>query len=332
MSHALQPFSTGSQSSGSPTSAPPSRTSTFTDNETTGPSTFGALSLHGEDENVVSPVSMNSAFSTFFTPPGSCSASDGLSPRSTTSDRSQFGAFPNSENTSPECVSPFIRSRGFSTAYSSHPHTTSLQIHEPKSRPRGEMLASPFRSSSAYQRSPEAYADFQPTSTRNPSTSNVSSQPHWDVESNRSIYGVGYSSMSSLNVFRSFTQTSTRWRLSACSARPGSNRPDYHGPLRFLTASISSWTRHARFHAFGPTVRELPARDAVVTSRSSLHTTHRVLSQWVGHCDFRFVLRISRAACARLGPGHGATSGKDHRVRRVVSCVAAASARREECP
>ncbi len=195
MTDALHPFSNGSQSSGSPTGAPGSHT--FTDNEIIGPSMFDALSLQSQDDNIISPVSVGSTFSNFFTPPGSCSASDGLSPISTTSDRSYFSAFPNSDTTSPDSVSPFIRANHFSAAYSYHTHTTPPQLHEVKTRPRGEMLASPFRSSLAYTQSAEGYGEFQPTSS---SAYNMKHQPRSDTESSRTPYGVGYLSRSIVTV------------------------------------------------------------------------------------------------------------------------------------
>ncbi|KAI9871766.1 MAG: hypothetical protein M1830_002479 [Pleopsidium flavum] len=189
MTNAFHPFSNGSQSSGSPTGTSVIHSSTFTDNESNGRSMFDALSLQSEDDNVISPVSIGSTFNNFFTPPGSCSASDGLSPLSTTSDSPHFNAFPISEVTSPESVTPFIRAKNFSTAYSYHTHTPPMPLHEAKPRSRGEMLVSPFRPSLAYTHSAEGYGDFQPTSS---SAYNMKHQPRSDMESSRTHHGVGY--------------------------------------------------------------------------------------------------------------------------------------------
>jgi len=170
MTQALHPFSAGSQSTGSPTGPRPSRIRTFSDQEMIQPSMLRALSLQSTDESIISPVSMSSAFDDFFSPAASCSTSDELSPISTTSDRSHFSAFPNSENPSPETITPFGRSRSFSTAYPNRTATVPLPLHEVHARPR-ETLAPSIQPNSVYMTSQQGYSGFQPTSLKSPSGS-----------------------------------------------------------------------------------------------------------------------------------------------------------------
>lgn len=195
MSQALRPFSGGSQGTGSPTGHPLSRTSTFSDHEMIEPSMLRALRLQSPDESIISPVSMSSAFGDFFSPAESCSTSDELSPISTTSDRSHFSAFPSSENASPETVTPFGRSRSFSTAYPHRKHPMPLQLHEVNTRPR-ETLSSLIRSSSVYPNGPQGYGDFQPASLKSPPGSVKPYQPGSGRESGRTPFSGGPPSMS----------------------------------------------------------------------------------------------------------------------------------------
>jgi len=189
MTQALHPFSAGSQTTGSP-SGPLSSTSPFSDQEMMEPSVLRALSLQSTDENIISPVSMSSAFGDFFSPAGSCSTSDELSPISTTSDRSHFSAFPNSENTSPETMTQFGRSRSFSTAYPNRTATVPLPLHEVHTRPR-ETLAPSIRSGSVYTTNPQGYSGFPPTSLKSPSGSFRGYQPGNGRESGRTPFSGG---------------------------------------------------------------------------------------------------------------------------------------------
>ena len=199
MTQALQPFSGGSQGTGSPRAPPLSQASTFSDHEIIEPSMLHALSLEGQDENIISPVSMNSAFGGFFSPAGSCSTSDELSPISTTSDRSHFGAFPNSENASPETVTPFSRSRSFTAAYPHRTHTVPLPLHEVHTRPR-DRLAPSMRSSSVYTKGPSAYSEYQPTALKSPPVSVKGYQLGNAGESSRTPFSGGQRSMSFVTV------------------------------------------------------------------------------------------------------------------------------------
>lgn len=176
MTQALHPFLAGSQRTGSPNGLPMSRTSAFGDQEMIEPSILHALSLQGADESLLSPVSMSSAFGDFFSPAGSCSASDELSPISTTSERSQFSTFPNSENPSPETLTPFGRSRSFTTAYSNRTPTVPLPLHEVHTRSQETVVPS-IRSTSVYTTSPPSYNALQPVPLRSQSGSVKGYQP-----------------------------------------------------------------------------------------------------------------------------------------------------------
>lgn len=102
-----------------------------------------------EDSNL-SPNSLSSAYGTYYTPPGSHSTSENLSPISPVNERSNSMSQAISYNSSPRSANPFIRSSSFSTTYHSYPQIPRLQIHDRMARSRAESLASPLRTSMSY--------------------------------------------------------------------------------------------------------------------------------------------------------------------------------------
>ena len=141
---AAQPFST-------PLASPISYTSTFaTDGGIMRPLKVDGLRRQSEDDVTISPLSINSAYGNFYTPPGSIPPSESLSPISPTSERYNLVSNAIPQDASPKSTNPFIRSHSFSTTHHPYPHIPRLQIHDRVLRTRAESLASPLRSSMSY--------------------------------------------------------------------------------------------------------------------------------------------------------------------------------------
>ena len=183
-----QPFST-------PLASPASYASSFPDGGIMRPLMIEGLRRQSEDDVTISPLSMNSAYGSFYTPPGSVPPSENLSPISPVSERSTIMSNSISQNTSPRSTNPFIRSSSFSTTFHPHSHIPRLQIHDRISRTRAESLASPLRSSMSYNGNALDYGTTQA------SNAEVSSQQNsWEAPKSSSFtsanasYNPGFSS------------------------------------------------------------------------------------------------------------------------------------------
>ena len=140
-----QPFS---QPYSTPIASPASYASTFNDTGMSRPLMINGLRRESDDENTISPISISSQFSSFYTPPGSIPNSENLSPISPVGERAPFMNHSYSQNNSPRS-NPFSRSSSFGANFP-HPHIPRLQLHDRVTRTRADSLGSPLRSSMSY--------------------------------------------------------------------------------------------------------------------------------------------------------------------------------------
>ncbi|MCJ1311771.1 hypothetical protein MMC25_005444 [Agyrium rufum] len=136
-----------------PMASPVSYPTSFGDNGMIRPLMIDGMRRNSEDESAMSPISMNSAYSSFYTPPASIAASDTMSPLSPAPERSNFANIHLPQGTNQPTSrrpSPFIRSTSFTTGFHANPHVPRLQTHDRVTRTRAESLASPLRTSMSY--------------------------------------------------------------------------------------------------------------------------------------------------------------------------------------
>ena len=140
-----QPFS---QPYSTPIASPASYASSFNDTGMIRPLMINGLRRESEDDSTISPISISSTFSSFYTPPASIPNSENLSPISPVGERAPFMNHSYSQNNSPRS-NPFSRSSSFGANFP-HPHIPRLQLHDRVSRTRADSLGSPLRSSMSY--------------------------------------------------------------------------------------------------------------------------------------------------------------------------------------
>ena len=158
-----QPFS--SQAYSTPLASPASYASTY-DSGMIRPLIVNGLRRESEDDSTISPVSISSAFGSFYTPPGSVPTSENMSPVSPSSERAPFmnTSYPQS---SPRNTNPFsTRSSSFSSNFHGRPQIPRLQLHDRVNRSRADSLASPLRTSMSYT----GNLDYASTSTEDHSS------------------------------------------------------------------------------------------------------------------------------------------------------------------
>ena len=155
MTQALHsPFSTGinppySQSYTPPLQSPASYASPFNEHGLVRPPLMvSGLRRGSEDESNISPISMSSNFNSFYTPPGSISATESLSPTSPIVERNPFvGNWPQPPGN--RNLNPYSRSGSISSTF--NPHVPRLPLaHDRLTRTRAESLGSPLRTSMSY--------------------------------------------------------------------------------------------------------------------------------------------------------------------------------------
>ena len=193
MTQALHlPFGAHSSAIGSPIASPASYASAFSDIGSIRPLMGDVIRRHSEDDSIVSPLSMSSAFSNFYTPPNSVRASKNLSPISPTGERFHAGL---SQANSPRITNPFIRSGSFSTTNRSQPYIPKLQIRDRLTRTRAESLASPLRSSMSYIGNALDYGESQcPVDLDAPRLAQDDQPEHNTTNAVDLPYGLAYSS------------------------------------------------------------------------------------------------------------------------------------------
>ena len=129
--------------------SPPSFSSTFNEHGMARPPLMVAgLRRESEDENAISPISMSSNFNSFYTPPGSITTTESLSPTSPVADRTPFMNSWQSAHAG-RGTDPYSRSASISSNY--NPQIPRLHLaHERLTRTRAESLGSPLRTSMSY--------------------------------------------------------------------------------------------------------------------------------------------------------------------------------------
>ena len=154
--------------------SPPSYSSAFNEQGMVRPPLMvGDLRRESEDENAISPISMSSNFNSFYTPPGSITTTESLSPTSPVAERTPFM---NSWQPAPSGrgTDPYSRSASISSNY--NPQIPRLHLaHERLTRTRAESLGSPLRASMSYT----SNLEFASSSTEEtvPASSNNGLQP-----------------------------------------------------------------------------------------------------------------------------------------------------------
>ena len=141
-----QPFPQGYTT---PLQSPPSYSSNFSEHGMIRPPLMVAGVRRGsEDENAISPISMSSNFSSFYTPPGSITTTESLSPTSPVAERTPFVS---NWQQAPGGRGSDTYSRSSSISSTFHPQIPRLHLaHDRLARTRAESLGSPLRSSMSY--------------------------------------------------------------------------------------------------------------------------------------------------------------------------------------
>ena len=139
-----------SQGYTTPLQSPASYSSTFNETGMIGrpPLIMAGLRRESAEESAISPISMSSNFNNFYTPPGSITTTESLSPTSPIAERSPFvGNW--QQNAGERATDQYHRSASLSSNFNPHssrPHPA----HDRLARTRAESLGSPLRTSMSY--------------------------------------------------------------------------------------------------------------------------------------------------------------------------------------
>ena len=171
MTQALNsPFGTLPQPYSTPMASPSSFASGFVETGTIRPLMIDSMRRQSEDDITMSPLSINSAYGGFYTPPGSVGASSqNISPAvSPVSERPNLTSHGPAQMHNQRGATQYFRSSSFSTGsrapQHSHPYVPRLQVHDRAGRARAESLASPLRSSMSYSGNALDYSELQQSS------------------------------------------------------------------------------------------------------------------------------------------------------------------------
>lgn len=208
MTQALHsPFGAPTPNVGTPMPSPSAYSHFGTDINAIRPLTLDTLRRVPDYENLshhyTSPTGMSPSVGAFgFTPPQS--ATETVSPNSAVSDLSAFGMHPRHPQESPRRL-PYGFGMGHSSSfYGPHSQLSRLQTHDRFSRPIGEGVSSPLRTSMSYSALGSGPStQTQPSgraSSFSESTSNASGRPHFRSSTNpttsgssgTSPYGLGF--------------------------------------------------------------------------------------------------------------------------------------------
>ena len=158
------PFTNATQSYSTPMPSPTSYASAYGDGRAMQPLLVDGLRRQSMDDVTVSPISMNSALGSFYTPPGSGPTSENPSPVSPASERSQLLNHSTIQTTSPRNPDPFLQPSSFSTTCHTYRQPPRFQFHERRSSMRAEPLASPQWSRPTYSGNTPEYVTSQMSS------------------------------------------------------------------------------------------------------------------------------------------------------------------------
>ena len=158
------PFTNATQSYSTPMASPALYASAYRDGGIVQPLTVDGLRRQSVDDVTVSPISMNSALGSFYTPPGSGPTSENPSPVSPGSERPQLLNRSIVQTTSLRNPDPFIQSSSFSTTCHAYQQNPRLQNQERKSSLRADSLSSPQWSSPSYSGNATDYVASQMSS------------------------------------------------------------------------------------------------------------------------------------------------------------------------
>ena len=134
------------------------------------PLTIDELMRQGDDNGVLSPISMVSARNNTYTPPSSISASASISPSTSVNELMQFDMHAIPQITNQRQPISFVRSGNFSALYHYPSHLSSTPVLDQSQRARAESLASPLRSSMSYSTNTVDYGDARTPTAAAPSS------------------------------------------------------------------------------------------------------------------------------------------------------------------